>query len=127
MKLELLYFFSPRLLIIRVARYTCYISVYCTICCFLIVKQCHFTKCYNSIHHYLKHFTKSTKLVLYLICVKGNTSRFGSAIQVLPSDIGEYFSSYCITVVVVVFIFLFLFFLLLRNLFFIYCKFFCQE
>ena len=25
--------------------------------------------------------------------IKGNTSRFGSAIQVLPSDIGKYFSS----------------------------------
>ena len=36
--------------------------------------------------------------------LKGNTSRFGFAIQVLPSDIGEYFSSFFITVVAVVFI-----------------------
>ena len=30
--------------------------------------------------------TKKNKLVFYIIFVKGNTSRFGSAIQVLPSD-----------------------------------------
>ena len=30
--------------------------------------------------------TKKNWLVFYLIFVKGNTSRFGSAIQVLPSD-----------------------------------------
>ena len=29
---------------------------------------------------------KKNKLVFYIIFVKGNTSRFGSAIQVLPSD-----------------------------------------
>ena len=51
--------------------------------------------------------------------------RFGSAIQELPSDIGEYFSSYFIIFVVVVFIFIFI--LLLKNKFFIYCKFFCQK
>ena len=34
--------------------------------------------------------------------IKGNTSRFGSAIQVLPSDIGKYLSSFLITAVVVV-------------------------
>ena len=58
-------------------------------------------KVYHSIHHFSKLLTKKkqTKLVLYWI--KGNTSRFGSAIQVLPSDIGEYFSSFFIPVVVV--------------------------
>ena len=40
--------------------------------------------------------------------IKGNTSRFGSAIQVLPSDIGKYFSSFLITAVVVVFISIFI-------------------
>ena len=30
--------------------------------------------------------TKKNKLVFYVIFVKGNTSRFGSAIQLLPSD-----------------------------------------
>ena len=30
--------------------------------------------------------TKKNKLVFYIIFVKGNTCRFGSAIQVLPSD-----------------------------------------
>ena len=30
--------------------------------------------------------TKKNKLVFYIIFVKGNASRFGSAIQVLPSD-----------------------------------------
>ena len=41
--------------------------------------------------HYLlssdsKAMAKKNKLVFYIIFVKGNTSRFGSAIQVLPSD-----------------------------------------
>ena len=36
--------------------------------------------------------------------IKGNTSSFGSAIQVLPSDIRKYFSSFLITAVAVVFI-----------------------
>ena len=40
--------------------------------------------------------------------IKGNTSRFGSAIQVLPSDIGKYLSSFLITAVVVVFISMFI-------------------
>ena len=35
--------------------------------------------------------------------LKGNTSRFGSAMQVLPSDIGEYLSSFFNAIVVVVF------------------------
>ena len=51
--------------------------------------------------------------------------RFGSAKQVLPSDIGEYFESHFITAAVVVFIFIFI--LLLKNLFFIYCRFFFSE
>ena len=38
---------------------------------------------------------------------KGNTSRFGFAMQVLPSDILEYFKSFFITVAVV-FLFMFL-------------------
>ena len=37
---------------------------------------------------------------------KGNTSRFGFAIQVLPSDILGYFGSFFITVVVVVSIYI---------------------
>ena len=49
--------------------------------------------------------------------VKGNTPRFGFALQVLPSDIGEYFSSFFSTVVVVVFISIFT--LKLKNVFFI--------
>ena len=40
--------------------------------------------------------------------VKGNTSRFGFAIQVLPSDILEYFRSFFITVAVVVSIYILL-------------------
>ena len=40
--------------------------------------------------------------------VKGNTSRFGSAIHVLPSDIREYFKlSFIIAVVVFIFLFCF--------------------
>ena len=42
-----------------------------------------------------------------------NTSRFGSAIQALPSDIGEYFKLTFIAVAVVVFICTFHFFFLL--------------
>ena len=40
--------------------------------------------------------------------IKGNTSRFGSAIQALPSDIKKYFSSFLITAVAVVFISMFI-------------------
>ena len=36
---------------------------------------------------------------------KGNTSRFGSAIQVLPSDFGEYLNAFFNVIVVVVFFF----------------------
>ena len=39
--------------------------------------------------------------------IKGNTSRFGSSIQVLPSDIRKYFSSFLTTAVAVVFISMF--------------------
>ena len=39
---------------------------------------------------------------------KGNTSRFGSAIQIIPSDFGEYLNAFFNTIVVVVF-FLFYF------------------
>ena len=53
--------------------------------------------------------TKKNKLVFYIIFVKGNTSRFGSAIQVLPSDIRKYFSSFLITAVAVVSISMFIF------------------
>ena len=49
---------------------------------------------------------------IILIAVKGKTSRFGSAIQVLPPDIGEYFSSFFITTV-------FIYILQLKNVFFI--------
>ena len=71
-------------------------------------------KCHYSIHYFLETFNKKTKLVLYWIILKGNTSSFGSAIQVLPSDIGEYLSSFFNPVVVVVFIFI----LQLKNVFF---------
>ena len=40
---------------------------------------------------------------------KGNTSRFGSAIQVLPSDFGEYLNAFFNTIVEVVVFFLFYF------------------
>ena len=74
-----------------------------------------------------KHSTKNIlqkELFFYLIYVKGNTSRFGSAIRVLPSDNREYFDSHFITGVVV---FIFIIILFLKNIFFIYCKFFCQK
>ena len=56
---------------------------------------------------FLKIFNKKTKLVLYGIILKGNASRFGCAIQVLPSDIGEYLSSFFnLVVVIAIFIFI---------------------
>ena len=55
-------------------------------------------------HHYLRHFTKKNYLLFYLIFIKGNTSRFGSDIQVLPSDM-ENALTHFITVIVVVFYF----------------------
>ena len=51
-------------------------------------------KCHYFIHYFLETFDKNNKLVLYWIILKCNTSRFGSAIQVLPSDFGEYLSSF---------------------------------
>ena len=60
--------------------------------------QTHLEKAFQLLHlldfcllHYLlssdsKAMAKKNKLVFYIIFVKGNTSRFGSAIQVLPSD-----------------------------------------
>ena len=70
-------------------------------------------KCHYSIHYFLETFNKKTKLVLYWIILKANTSRFGSAIQVVPSDIGEYSSSFLNPVVVVL-----IFILQLKNVFF---------
>ena len=61
---------------------------------------------------------KKTKLVLYILnYAKGNTSRFGSAIQVLPRHgIKIIFKLYIIgLVVVVVFIIYFSFFIIFRN------------
>ena len=55
-------------------------------------------KCHHSIQYFSKFSTKRTKLVL---CFKGNTSSFGSAIQVLLSDILEYLSSFFNAVVVI--------------------------
>ena len=57
--------------------------------------QTHLEKSFQLLHlldlcllHYTSFFkTKKHKLVFYMIFVKGNTSRFGSAIQVLPSDV----------------------------------------
>ena len=40
--------------------------------------------------------------------LKGNNSSFGSAIQVLPSDIGKYLSSFFNDIVVIVFISIFI-------------------
>ena len=69
--------------------------------------------------------TKKNKLVFYIIFVKGNTSRFGSAIQVLPSDIGKYFSSFLITAVVFVFISMVI--SIIENCIFYYFEFLCQK
>ena len=72
---------------------------------------------------FLKTFNKKTKLVLYWIILKVNTSRSGSAIQVLPSDIGEYLSPFFNHVVVVVFTCIFISWL--KND--LHCKFFYQK
>ena len=58
-------------------------------------------------HQFLKRLAKSNQTSPLLNYIKGNTSRFGSAIQVLPSDTGKYFSLFLITAVVVVFISMF--------------------
>ena len=44
---------------------------------------------------------------------KGDTSRFGSAIQVLPSDFGEYLNAFFNAIAVVVF---FLFYFIIENI-----------
>ena len=54
---------------------------------------------------FLKTFNQASPLLNYC---KGNTSRFGSAIQVSPPDIGEYFSSFFIAGAVIVFISVFI-------------------
>ena len=97
---------------------TCWISVYCTICYHLIVKQWHF---HHSIHHFSKLLTKRNVSSALLNYVKGNTSRFGSAIQVLPPDIGECFSSFSITVVY------FCSYFVIEKCIFYHCKFLCQK
>ena len=63
-------------------------------------------KCHHSIHYFTKLLTKNQTSPL-LNHLNGNTSRFGSAIQLLPSDIGEYLSSLFNAIVVVVFISIF--------------------
>ena len=55
--------------------------------------------------------TKKNKLVFYIIFVKGNTSRFGSAIQVLPSDIENTLTHILLLLLQLFFIFI----LLWRN------------
>ena len=45
---------------------------------------------------------------LFYKTFKGNISRFGFAIQVLPSDIGEYLSSFFNAIVVVILISIFI-------------------
>ena len=59
--------------------------------------------------------------------IKGNVIPlgFGSDIQVLPSDIGKYFSLFLITVVVVVFISMFI--SIIENCNFYHCEFLCQK
>ena len=58
---------------------------------------------------FLKLLTQRYKLSPLLNHIKGNTSRFGSAIQLLPSYIGKYFCSYLVLLtVVVVFISMFI-------------------
>ena len=64
-------------------------------------------KYHHSIHYFSKLLTKKNETSPLLNYLKSNTSKFGSAIQVLPSDIGEYFSSFFNAVVVVVFISIF--------------------
>ena len=92
--------------------YTCQTSVYCTICCLLIVKQ--WQKCQNSIHH-SQDKKKQTSLLHNLqvwLCYTG--------------EYGEYFDSHFITVIVVFFLFLFVY-CYGKMQFFIHCNFFCQE
>ena len=77
--------------------YTYQTSVYCTICCLLIVKQ--WQKCQNSI------YTSS------------------SAIQVLPSDMENTLTHILLLLLQLLFIFI----VLWKNAVFMHCNFFCQE
>ena len=87
--------------IITIINYTYWISVYCTICCLLVVNQWHFVSAITPYIIFTKLWTTTKKPVLYWIILKGNTYRFGSAIQILPSDIEEYLSSFFNPAVVV--------------------------
>ena len=100
--------------------YTYQTSVYCTICCLLIVKQ--WQKCQNSIHHSLRQKNK----VFYIIFVKGNASRFGSAIQILPSDMENTLTHVLLLLLQLFFLFLFVY-CYGKIQIFIYCNFLCQE
>ena len=62
-----------------------------------------------------KTFSKKKLASPWLYYVKSNTSRFGSAIQVFASDIGEYCKLSFTTFVVVVFISIFQFFSFLYS------------
>ena len=62
-------------------------------------------------------FTVPSALLLFFLMLAYNSRLF-------PANIGGYFGSH-FAVVVVVFIFIFI--LLLKNVFFIFCKFFCQK
>ena len=70
-----------------------------------------------------KTFNKKKLASPLLNYIKDNTSRFGSAIQVLPSDIGKYFSSFLITAAVVVFISIFI--SIIKNC--VFYEFLCQK
>ena len=77
-------------------------------------------RCHHLIHHFFfkkRTFNKRNYNSPLLNYIKGNTSSFGSAIQVLPSDIRKYFSSFLITAVAVVFI------SVIENCIFYGCKF----
>ena len=71
-------------------------------------------RCHHLIHLFFLFFfknllTKESKLVLYWVILRViHTSRFGSAMQVLPSDIRKYFSSFLITAAAVVLISMFI-------------------
>ena len=94
--------------IISVIKYTYEISVYCTI---LLSSD---SKCNDTsysvitpyLHHYLKFLITRNINSPLLHYVKG-ISRFGSVMQLFPSDIKEYFKLSLVTVVVVVFISIF--------------------
>ena len=111
---------------ISVMKYTCQITVYHNICCHLIAKQWNLIQCHHSLDH-LKCLIKRNKISHLPYYVKGNNSRFGSTIQVLPSGIGEYFKLSFINVAVAA-ISIFHFFLSfifrnnLCNLYFFYCS-----